>query len=158
MSARARALVGVIVMSALLVLYFVFAGVRAVALLASGTAIAVAMGAALLLLPLIGAWALARELLFGVRSTALVDELERERLLPDDLGDAGPTGRPDRAVADAAFDRYRLEAEAAPESWRAWARLGIVYDACGDRNRARRAIRTAISLKRDEISSANTNN
>lgn len=149
MSSRARAIIGVSIMSVLLVLYFVFAGVRAFALLGSGTAIAVTMGVALLILPLIGVWALVRELLFGLRSTALVDRLDSEGLLPEDLGDAGPTGKPDRDVADAAFAKYRAEAEADPESWQRWARLGIVYDACGDRSRARRAIRTAISLERN---------
>lgn len=141
-------MIGVLVMAALLTLYFVFAGVRAVALLASGTPVAIAMGAALIVLPLLGAWALAREVLFGWRSTALVDRLEAEDALPDDLGEAGPTGKADRDTADAAFPRYRAEAEAAPESWRAWMRLGIVYDACGDRRRARAAIRTAIALER----------
>lgn len=149
MSARTRAIVGVTVMSVLLILYFVFAGVRAVALLASGTPLAIAMGVALIVLPLIGAWALGRELLFGVRSTALVDALESEGLLPDDLGTATATGRADRDVADTVFGRYREAAEAAPEDWRAWARLGIVYDACGDRSRARAAMREAISRKRN---------
>lgn len=150
MTARRRAIVGVSIMSALLVLYFAFAGVRAIALLASGTPIAVAMGVALVVLPLIGAWALVRELLFGGQSTTLIDRLEAEGALPDDLGEAGPTGKPERARADAAFPRYREEAEAAPESWRAWARLGVVYDACGDRARARAAMRRAISLHRSE--------
>lgn len=149
MSARARAIVGVTVMSVLLVLYFVFVGVRAVALLLSGTPLAIVMGVALIVLPLIGAWALGRELLFGARSTALVDALEAEGLLPDDLGEATATGRADRAAADAAFGRYREAAEAAPEDWRSWARLGIVYDACGDRARARAAMREAISRKRN---------
>lgn len=151
MAPRTRAIAGVALMALLLVLYFVLAGVRAVALLASGTPIAVAMGAALLVLPLIGAWALGRELLFGWRSTALVDRLEAEGGLPDDLGEAGPTGKPDRDAADAAFPRYRAEAEASPEDWRAWLRLGIVYNACGDRPRARSAIRTAISLSRNDM-------
>ncbi len=157
MSPRSRAILGVAIMSLLLVLYFLFAGVRAFALLASGTPIAVAMGVALLVLPLIGAWALVRELWFGLRSTALVDQLEAEGLLPDDLGEAGPTGKPDREVADAAFGRYRAEAEADPGNWRRWLRLGIAYDACGDRTRARRAIRAAISLNRNEIRSGSSN-
>ncbi len=157
MSARTRAIIGVVVMSALLALYFVFAGMRAVALLASGTPVAVAMGAALIILPLIGAWALWRELVFGWRSTSLVDRLEAEGLLPDDLGEVGPTGKADRAAADLAFPRYRAEAEAAPESWRAWMRLGIVYDACGDRKRARGAIRQAISANRNEFSGEGVN-
>ena len=144
MSARSRAVVGVVIMAALLVLYFVFAGVRAVALLASGGAVAVAMAVALLVLPLIGLWALARELIFGWRSTALVDRLEAAGRLPDDLGHAGPTGKAERETADAAFPAYRAAAEAEPGDWQAWARLGIVYDACGDRSRARAAMRTAI--------------
>ncbi|XPP26338.1 MAG: hypothetical protein ACNYNX_12100 [Leucobacter sp.] len=149
MNARAKAITGVVIISALLVLYFVFAGVRAVALLASGTPVAVAMGVALIVLPLIGVWALGRELLFGLRSTSLVDRLAAEDLLPDDLGEATATGRADREAADAVFDRYREAAEAAPEDWRVWARLGIVYDACGDRRRGRAAMREAISRKRD---------
>ena len=152
MSARARALTGVAIMAVLLVLYFVFAGVRALALLSSGTPLAVVMGAALLLLPLIGAWALVRELVFGWRSTQLVDRLDAAGRLPDDLGTAGPTGKPEREVADRVFPRYRAEAEAAPDDWSAWMRLGIVYDACGDRTRARGAIRQAIRLARDGIS------
>lgn len=149
MNARAKAITGVVIISALLVLYFVFAGVRAVALLASGTPVAVVMGVALIVLPLIGVWALGRELLFGLRSTSLVDRLAAEDLLPDDLGEATATGRADREAADAVFDRYREAAEAAPEDWRVWARLGIVYDACGDRRRGRAAMREAISRKRD---------
>ena len=155
MSARARAITGVTIMSVLLVLYFGFAGVRAVALLVTGTPVAVLMGLALLVLPLIGAWALGRELVFGWRSTSLVDRLDVAGMLPGDLGDAGPTGKPDREVADRVFPSYRAAAEASPEDWRAWMRLGIVYDACGDRKRARGALRQAISLERDEFSGQN---
>lgn len=148
MSARARTVFGVAIMALLLALYFVFAGIRAVALLMSGTPVAVLMGVALLVLPAIGIWALARELVFGWRSTALVDRLQVAGLLPDDLGPLGARGRPDREAADAAFPAYRDAAEAAPDDWRAWARLGIVYDACGDRARARAAMRTAIAASR----------
>lgn len=135
-------------MSLLLVLYFALAGVRAVALLSSSTLVAVTMGIALLVLPLIGVWALVRELLFGWRSTALVDRLDKEDRLPDDLGEATAGGKADRETAAAAFDRYRGEAETAPSDWRSWARLGIVYDACGDRKRARQAMREAIAVSR----------
>lgn len=147
-AARLRAILGVILIAAVLVLYFAFAGIRAVALLASGTPIAIVMGAAYIVLPVIGAWALLREILFGWRSTALVDRLDAEGVLPDDLGEAGPRGRPDRNAAVAAFDRYRSEAEGSPQEWRSWMRLGLVYDACGDRRRARAAIREAVALER----------
>lgn len=151
MSPRARSVLGVAVMSVLLVLYFVFAGIRAVALLASQEPIPVMMGAAMLILPLIGVWALVRELQFGRSATRLADRLAAEGGLPEEPVATHPSGRPVREDADAAFPRYRDEAEADSASWRAWMRLGIVYDACGDRRRARGAIRQAISLERDEI-------
>lgn len=83
MNVRTRAIAGVILMSLLLVMYFVFVGVRAVALLGSGSLLAITMGVALLFLPLLGIWALLRELQFGRRATALVDQLRDEGQLPD---------------------------------------------------------------------------
>lgn len=150
-SARTRAIAGVVLISALLVLYFVFAGIRAVALLSSGSVIPVLMGVAMLVLPLLGAWALLRELWFGKEATRLADRLADAGRMPEEEVDVSPTGRPDREQAEAAFPKYRAEAEAEPESWQAWMRLGIVYDACGDRKRARGAIRQAIRLERNEI-------
>lgn len=149
--ARTRSIAGVILISALLVLYFVFVGIRAFALLGSGAVIPILMGIAMLVLPIIGIWALVREIQFGRHSTRLADQLADAGLMPDDEVDVSPTGRPDREQADAAFPRYRAEAESNPESWEAWMRLGIVYDACGDRKRARGAIRQAIRLERNEI-------
>lgn len=133
-------------MSVLLVLYFAFTWVRAVALLRSGEIVPILMGVALLVLPLIGTWALWRELRFGHRATALADQLEAEGRVPEEIAAAREAGtRPDRSVLDAAFDRYRAEAEAAPDQWQSWMRLGLMYDACGDRKRARAAIRQSIS-------------
>lgn len=138
-------------MSLLLVLYFVFTGIRAAGLLASEGIVPKLMGAAMVFLPLLGFWALLREIRFGYQSTRLADRLAAEGLMPDEPVATHPSGRPMREDADAAFPRYRDEAEAAPTSWRAWMRLGIVYDACGDRKRARAAIREAISCERNEI-------
>lgn len=149
MNARARALLGVVTMTAALALYFVFVGIRAVALLASGQPLAIVMGAALLVMPVIGVWALWREISFGRAATRLADRLENEGGLPGEQVETLPSGRPVREAADAVFPRYRAEVEADPSSWQAWMRLGIVYDACGDRKRARAAIREAISLERN---------
>lgn len=151
MSARLRAILGVVITSALLVLYFVVVGIRAIALLGSGSVIAVVMGVALLVLPIIGVWALVREIQFGRRATLLADRLEAEGLMPQDPVPERPSGRPDRSQAEAVFPKYRAEVEANEGSWQAWMRLGIVYDACGDRKRARAAIRQAILLGSDEI-------
>lgn len=145
MTARA----GAILMAVLLALYAVLVGWRAVQFVATGEPVAVAMGVALIVLPLIAAWALWREIMFGVRSQALVRRLEAEGGL--DLGiPMLPSGRPERSAADAAFPRFQAAAEAEPESWRAWLRLGLAYDAAGDRRRARGAVRRAITLERAE--------
>jgi tetratricopeptide (TPR) repeat protein len=146
-----NAKVGALVMAALLVLYLALVGWRAVQFVQTGEPVAVIMGVALIVLPVIAAWALWRELAFGVRSQALVRRLDAEDGL--DLGiPALPSGRPDRAAADAAFPAFREAAEADAGSWRAWMRLGLAYDAAGDRRRARSAVRRAIELERSERS------
>lgn len=142
MSAR----IGVAIMAAVLLLYILLAGQWAWLLLTSGDLLAVSMGAALVVLPAIGLWAVAREIWFGVRAERLGRTLEREGGLPDDEVLVRPSGRVIRSEGEAVFPRYRAEAEANPDDWRAWYRLGLAYDAAGDRKRAREAIRTAIRL------------
>lgn len=148
MNARNRAIAGVMFLSAVLAIYFVFIGVRAVALLMSGTLLAALMGVALLVLPLIGVWALVRELRFGFSANRLAAELEASGLMPEEEVETRPSGRPVREQADAVFPRYRDAVDARPDSWVDWMRLGVVYDACGDRRRARAAIREAITRER----------
>jgi hypothetical protein len=145
--------IAVAFMAVLLAVYLVLAGVRAVAFIQSGEPVGIAIGLALLILPLIGFWALAREVAFGIRSERLVRRL-------DDLGGltandlpTRPSGRPYREAADAQFPVAQAEVEAEPDNWHAWLRLGLAYDASGDRKRARGAIRTAIALERSATSS-----
>lgn len=138
---------GAVVMAVLLALYVALVGWRAVQFVQTGEPVAIAMGVALIVLPVLAAWAIWRELQFGVRSQRLVERLESEGGL--DLGlPVRPSGRPERAAADAAFPAFRDAVEAEPDSWRAWLRLGLAYDAAGDRRRARRAVRKAIELER----------
>ena len=138
--------IGVAVMSVLLALYLVIVGQRAVVFIGTGEPIAIAIGIALLVLPIIGVWALVREILFGVRAERLGRLLEANNELPDDELPTRPSGRVDRDAADEVFPRYRAEVESAPTDWKAWYRLGLAYDGAGDRKRARSAIREAISL------------
>ncbi|MDR7112617.1 MULTISPECIES: hypothetical protein [Microbacterium] len=144
MSAR----IGVAVMAALLALYIVLVGQRAWLLLVSGDPVGIAMGAALVVLPLIAAWALGRELWFGVRAQQLGKRLEAEDALPQEEVAVRPSGRVMREDGDAVFPAYRADAEAHPDDWRAWYRLGLAYDAAGDRRRAREAVRAAIRLEK----------
>ena len=143
-----RAFGGAVLVALVTALYLVVVVVRAVAFLGSGQPVGVAIGAALLVLPAIGAYLLARELLFGLRATRLTRRLAAEEALPGADLPRRPSGRADRAAADAVFPRYAEEAEARPDDWRAWLRLGLAYDLAGDRRRARAAVRRAIALSR----------
>ena len=138
----------VILMAILLLFYLALVGWRAVLFVLSGELVGIVIGIALIILPVIGAWALTSEVIFGLRSERLVRRLGDEGELPEDNLPTRPSGRPFRAAADAEFPRFSSEVDAAPEDWRAWFRLGLAYDASGDRRRARGAIRTAISLER----------
>jgi len=140
--------VGVAVIAIALILYIAVVALQAVALLRSGQPVGIAMGAAMIVLPAIAAWAVARELWFGARAEQLGARLEREGALPDDEVAVRPSGRIVQADGDAVFPTYRAEVEARPDDWRAWYRLGLAYDAAGDRRRARAAIREAITREK----------
>lgn len=141
---------GSALIAAVLVIYLAFALQRAIVLLSSGVPVGIAIGVALLVLPLIGIWALGRELVFGAAAERLGRRLEEEGRLPEEVVPVRASGRVLRDAADELFPKYRDEAEAAPEDWRSWYRLGLVYDGAGDRRRARSAIRSAIRLERAE--------
>jgi hypothetical protein len=143
-----KARIATIIMAALLVLYLVFVTNYAILLITSTEALAKVMGFALILLPGIGAWVLVADLLFVVRGERLLAKLGGEGGLPIDNLPRLPSGRAEPEAADAEFSMYRAAVEAEPESWRAWLRLGLAYDASGDRRRARWATRRAIALHR----------
>jgi hypothetical protein len=143
-----RTRVAVVIMAALLALYLIFALRYGLILIGVGQPVPIAIGVALLVLPVVGAWAMVSELLFAVRADRLAKRLEDEGGMPSETVPVSASGRVDRAAADALFPSYRAAVDAAPESWRAWFRLGLAYDASGDRRRARWATRTAIKLAR----------
>lgn len=136
-------------MAVLLALYLVVCLQYSVVAFAAATVPGVVMGAGLLILGGVGVWGLVRELLFGVRAERLARRLEGEDGLPQEVLDSRASGRPLREEADALFPSYADAVDAQPRSWRAWYRLGLAYDASGDRKRARGAIRRAIALEHD---------
>lgn len=143
-----RPMIAALLMALLLVVYLAFTANYAWILIRDDSALANAMGYALGILPILGAWGLVAELIFARRSAALTMELERTGLLPGEELPSLTSGRPDREAAEAAFPAFKAEAEGNPESWQSWLRLGLAYDACGDRRRARWAVRKAIGLKK----------
>lgn len=143
---RASGKAAALFMSLLLALYLFASVVLAIGFIQSGQTIGVVMGVALMALPLLGLWALIRELRFGWSSEKLIDKLEQEHQLLE--LPASATGPEARRYADEAFPALQSAVMDEPESWRAWLRLSLGYDAAGDRKRARAAARRAIELAR----------
>ncbi len=139
---------GAALMTLLLALYIGLVGQRAVAFVATGVPIGIAIGVALFVVAAVGALLLVLEVRFGVRITRLGARLEREGGTPDDVVAVRPSGRPTRQAADELFPRYKAAVESDPGDWRGWYRLGVVYDAAGDRKRARAAMREALARSR----------
>ena len=144
-----KAKIGAIVVSVILVFYFVLMGQRAWILVREPAMIPKVMGIALFVLPVIGAWTLIVELIFGARTEKLARILGEEGGLPVDDLPRTPGGKIIREAADKEFVKYQAEAEAAPGDWRSWFRLSCAYDASGDRKRARATMRKSISLFRE---------
>ncbi|MFC2536981.1 MAG: hypothetical protein ACFNXE_09545, partial [Rothia dentocariosa] len=84
---------------ALLGLYLLFTAQRGVVLIASGNIAGILLGAGLLLLPAVGAWALVREVIFGARIQRMAQELDAQGKLPEDTLPRSPSGRVDREAA-----------------------------------------------------------
>ncbi len=135
---RARRVVAVLLVA--LAAYLVLIGYRGIYLIAQPRVVLKVLGVAVLVLPLIGIWVVVAELRFGQATQRLAERLDED---PPELPRT-PSGRVERAAADALFERRRAEVQAAPEDWRGWYRLAVAYDLAGDRRRARGAMRTAI--------------
>jgi Flp pilus assembly protein TadD len=141
-----RAKITYFVTAAVLVVYFLLVGDRAVLLMRQGTPVTVAFGAAVMVLPLIGAWFLWQTTAFARSADRLARELDAEGGLPVDELVRTPSGRIDRDSADAVFAKRRAEAEVAPDDWRCWFRLAVAYYDARDTPRARKAMQRAIAL------------
>jgi hypothetical protein len=131
-----------------LVTYFVLLGRLAVAMIISGRAAAVGLGLAVLIMPVIGLWAMITTLRAGFAHQKLARLIAADGMELD----AGalprrPSGRIQRDAADALFATVRTEVETDPDDWRRWYRLARAYDYAGDRRRAREAMKTAVELQ-----------
>ncbi|MEW5811024.1 MAG: hypothetical protein AB1925_16390 [Actinomycetota bacterium] len=143
---RTQLLIGF--MCVALVVYFVLLGRAALILIRSGEAAPIGLGAAILILPVVGAWALIATLRAGLAHQRLA-RLAREQGMELDVSDLPrrPSGRINRDAADALFATVREEVEADPDDWRRWYRLARAYDYAGDRGRARETMRKAVQME-----------
>jgi hypothetical protein len=131
-----------------LVVYFVVLARTAVALIRTGTPAALALGIGVLILPIVGAWAMVATLRAGLAHQRLV-RLAREDGMDLDVSELPrtPGGRIQREAADALFVTVRAEVDADPDNWRRWYRLARAYDYAGDRGRARETMRRAVEMQ-----------
>ena len=134
--------------------YLVLAGWRGILLVLSGQPVSVMLGIAVLVIPVIGAWVVWREIAFGFAMREMGRELEAEGDLPVDDFARMPSGRVTADDAERFFTAERDRVAAAPDDWRGWYRLGLAYDAARDRRRAREAMREARRLHAGEPSGA----
>ena len=133
-------------MSVLLLLYVALLANTGIKLLTISVPTAQIMGALILAFPLLGVWAILVELRFGLAAEKLVARIEAEGTWPDLGIETRPSGRAVRASADAAFAKWSAAAEQNDTDFHSWFNLSLAYDACGDRRRARAAMRKAIAL------------
>jgi tetratricopeptide (TPR) repeat protein len=134
-------------MAGLTIMYVVLLGQRGVLMLTQPSLIAKLLGFFILILPVFGFAFIAIELRFGVCVERLAKQVEAEDRWPIRDLPLRPSGRPEKAAAQKEFERIRQELDLAPQDWHSWFNLGLAYDACGDRKRARAAMRKALNLK-----------
>lgn len=135
---------GAVAMAALVLMYVALLGQKGYLFLLESNPVAKVIGGSILVIPIVGAWAIYRELRFGLTIEKLGRELENEGAWPRFRFGILPSGRANKAEALQEFQEYKDAALADEENWRKWFALGLVYDACGDRKRARSAMRQAI--------------
>lgn len=115
-------------------------------MIAVGSALGIVMGLLVLVFPLLGVYAIYRELRFGLKAEAMGKELDTRGEWPVFQLEFRPSGRPTRESADENFKVYAEAAKADSENWKAIFALSLAYDACGDRPRARKAMAEAMAL------------
>lgn len=130
-----------------LVVYFFLLWRIAAALVLSGRPAAIGFGLGLMILPLIGVWAMVSTVRAGLVHQRLA------RIIHDDGMELDvtelprtPSGRIRRDAADELFQTVRHEVERDPDDWRRWYRLARAYDYAGDRARARETMRKAVEM------------
>lgn len=129
-------------MTALALVYVLLLGQKAYLMILDESLVAKAMGLALLVFPLLAAWAILTEVKFGINA----EKLARANTLPQLQFELRPSGRATKESAQIEFERIKQLVSQDLENWELWFRLGECYDASGDRKLARKSIRKAIKL------------
>jgi hypothetical protein len=146
--ASGRIKLTIALMCGALLVYLVLLGRTAVLMIVSGNPVAVAMGAALAILPGVGLWAMIATLRAGLAYPRLARLVARDAMELDVSAlPRRPSGRIERDAADVVFQTVRAELDGDPDNWRRWYRLARAYDYAGDRRRARETMKRAVDMQ-----------
>ena len=108
--------------------------------------VAKAMGALIMVFPLVAIWLTVMEFRFGSQMEKLSTKIEAEGNWPELAFDYRPSGRPTKDSAAKVFEQVAKKVAAEEGNYLNWFALGLAYDASGDRRRARAAMRRALKL------------
>jgi cytochrome c-type biogenesis protein CcmH/NrfG len=128
-----RARLVALILGAILVFYFLVIGQRALIMLNDDRPAFLFLGFGVLLLPIVGVWALWREIRIGLASQELAKRLTAEGKMPEE---------------SIPFDVCKSDVESNPDDWRAWFRLAVAYGEAGDTRNGRAALRKSWELSR----------
>ena len=139
---------GAAISISLLAVYLLLLSKWALGMLAIGTWLGIVLGSLVFAFPLLGAYAIYRELRFGLKVEQMGRELENANEWPVFQLELRPSGRPTKESADENFKTVASQAAANPNDWKSAFALALAYDACGDRPRARKAMAEAMALRK----------
>lgn len=129
------------------VIYFVFALDRARLLVQENNAVLTLFAIAIVIVPGLGLYLVAREIRFGFTMQKMGRELARTGQLPSDDLPKEDSGRSVLAAADARFES--IAASHDPDDWVKCYLLALAYDESRDRKAARASMREAARLFRN---------
>ena len=108
----------------------VLLGRTGVLLVFSGSLAGLALGLAILVFPVVGAWIIYRELRFGFTAQKMSEAM-------------------DGAAIDQEFEVVKAAVQADPKDWRSWFKVSLAYDEAGDRRQSRKSMHHAADLFRE---------
>lgn len=135
-----------VALAVIVAFYFALVGPRASLLLQSDEGLGRLVAVAVLMVPFAGVWLVWREARFGRATEELGAELAAHEGFPSHEGPPWSAAGFAREQADLAVALHRSAVETAPDDWAAWYRLGLAYDAMGNRSSGRAAMRHAVAL------------
>lgn len=148
---RNPAFLAAVALTAIVALYFAFVADLAFAFIRTDEWAARGLGAALIILPMVGAWWLFHEWRLGASTQRMANRLDREGRLPIHDGETDASGKLTEDAATALFEVARRATEENPDDWAVWFHVAHAYEANRDRSMARRSMRHAADLFRAEL-------